>query len=328
MVMCPRFDPSGMSSLFCVFDGTCGDHASEFAQKKFMHYLMQHADFVKLIQTITETHHQDEVLETITHAFRNAFINTDAALLEQCREHQHHYTASTGVTAFFFQNLLSVAHVGDSRACIARVSSEGGSLECEMLTVSHKANTPQELQRIESQGGSLVYLHGDKPYVRGGDFHARQKTGERPKQLNYSRAFGGKDLKMFGLSAEPDITHLEVKSCDRLVLIGSDGLFDVMTAFEASFIAIEAFKAGLSPCQEVINRAINQMPRFNVRDNITVVAIFLNTDSNFDGNFGARSNTQTPVQFSYSSASSLSSESVAGTQIDPPPAGEEHVFRI
>lgn len=74
---------------------------------------------------------------------------------------------------------------------------------------------------------------------RGGDFHARQKIGERPKQLNYSRAFGGKDLKMFGLSVEPDIKHLAIRPCDRLVLLGSDGLFDVMTAFEASYIAIE-----------------------------------------------------------------------------------------
>ena len=41
MVLCPRCDPAGLSSLFCVFDGTCGDHASEFAQKNFMHYLMQ-----------------------------------------------------------------------------------------------------------------------------------------------------------------------------------------------------------------------------------------------------------------------------------------------
>ena len=110
-------------------------------------------------------HPQDEVLETITHAFRDAYLNTDAALIERCREHRHHYTASTGVTTFFYRNLLSVAHVGDSRACIARVSSEGG-LECEMLTMSHKANQPHEQQRIESQGGSLVYLHGDKPYVR------------------------------------------------------------------------------------------------------------------------------------------------------------------
>jgi serine/threonine protein phosphatase PrpC len=126
-------------------------------------------DFVGLIKTITENLHQDEVLEIITAAFRNAFLLTDAALIEQCRELNHHYTASTGVTAFFFKNILTISHVGDSRACIARVSPDGGTLECELLTACHKANQPQELRRIKSQGGSLVYLHGDKPYLRWGE---------------------------------------------------------------------------------------------------------------------------------------------------------------
>lgn len=123
-------------------------------------------DFAKLVDTADETHEQDEVLETITRSLRNAYINTDAALIERCRANRHHYTSSTGVTVFFFHNLMSVAHVGDSRACIARMGHEEGTLECEMLTMSHKANQPEELQRIESAGGSLVYLHGDKPYVR------------------------------------------------------------------------------------------------------------------------------------------------------------------
>lgn len=58
---------------------------------------------------------------------------------------------------------------------------------------------------------------------RGGDFHQRQAAGEHPKQLNYSRAFGGKDLKMYGLIAEPDISHFEIMPEDKLVLIASDG---------------------------------------------------------------------------------------------------------
>ena len=119
-----------------------------------------------MIETITEVHHQDDVVQTVTCAFREAYMKTDAALIEQCKVLKHHYTASTGVTAFFFRNLLSIAHVGDSRACIARVAADGGGLECDMLTMSHKANQPQELRRIENSGGSLVYLHGDKPYIR------------------------------------------------------------------------------------------------------------------------------------------------------------------
>ena len=50
----------------------------------------------------------------------------------------------------------------------------------------------EERRRIEKAGGSLAYLHGGKPFIRGGDFAERQLKGDRPMQLNYSRAFGGK----------------------------------------------------------------------------------------------------------------------------------------
>lgn len=65
-----------------------------------------------------------------------------------------------------------------------------------LYLVDHKPNMPSELQRIQASGGSLVWLHGNKAYIRGGDFIRRQANGEHPKQLNYSRAFGGKDLKV------------------------------------------------------------------------------------------------------------------------------------
>jgi protein phosphatase len=52
------------------------------------------------------------------------------------------------------------------------------------------------VRHCSQSGGSLAWLHGGKPFLRGGDFTARQAQGDRPMQLNYSRAFGGKDLKM------------------------------------------------------------------------------------------------------------------------------------
>ena len=72
-----------------------------------------------------------------------------------------------------------------------------------------------EHKRIVENGGSLVWLRGNKPYIRGGDFLSRQGRGEHPKQLNYSRAFGGKDLKMYGLTAEPDVSHFDIHRDDR-----------------------------------------------------------------------------------------------------------------
>jgi serine/threonine protein phosphatase PrpC len=112
--------------------------------------------------------------------------------------------------------------------------------------------------------------------VRGGDFFPRQANGEHPKQLNYSRAFGGKDLKMFGLSVDPDISHFEVTPEDKLVLLASDGLWDVVNPRIVCEIALKARREGRSATDDIVKWAINEMPMVNVRDNITVIAIFLN----------------------------------------------------
>jgi hypothetical protein len=65
-------------------------------------------------------------------------------------------------------------------------------LPFQCLTTDHKPDMAEERRRIEKSGGSLAYLHGGKPFIRGGDFAERQLKGDRPMQLNYSRAFGGK----------------------------------------------------------------------------------------------------------------------------------------
>jgi len=81
---------------------------------------------------------------------------------------------------------------------------------------------------------------------------------------------------MYGLSAEPDVSHFEIMPEDRLVLLASDGLWDVMNPKLACEIALRARAEGLSASQEIVRMAIDKMPQVGVRDNITVIAIFLN----------------------------------------------------
>jgi protein phosphatase len=263
-----------------VFDGTVGDAASQFVQTHILEHLMATKGFQEL-QRLQETSDIDRLtLERraafVHSALYDTYFNTDAALLEECAQTQNHYAASTSVTAFLSGPLLSIAHVADSKACLARLSPSRDAMVVEWLTQDHKPNDPRELRRIESQGGSLVYLHEGKPYIRGGDFHSRQKRGERPKQLNYSRAFGGKDLKNFGLSVEPAITHFKLSPLDRLLIIGSDGLWDVFDHRTAVSIALQAMERGEDAAEQLVNQAIRFMPSRNVRDNITVIVCQLN----------------------------------------------------
>lgn len=202
----------------------------------------------------------------LAQAMHEAYVTTDTNLVEQCRRRGGlDYASSTGVSALVAGGILTVAHLGDSKVVLGRsvtdlkarsgsggsqlgVSSRRARFVAEYLTIDHKPNMAEELERIESMGGrlrellssmpnltfsslfllgSLTYLHGGKPFIRGGDFTRRQQMGDRPMQLNYSRAFGGKDLKPYGLSNKPSIFQCALDPSMLVLILASDGLWDV-----------------------------------------------------------------------------------------------------
>jgi protein phosphatase len=168
MLLIPSFFRDDVA--FCgVFDGTVGDDAAEYVVKNIVRHLCASEEFSDATNGIFSTEPSggastDAVAEKIRSAVRHAFIASDQSLINMCEEKKLHYASSTGVTAFLWRNLLTIAHVGDSKACIARLI--GDEIHPEWLTVDHKPNMPNELKRIEQNGGSLAWLHGNKPYIR------------------------------------------------------------------------------------------------------------------------------------------------------------------
>lgn len=167
---------------------------------------------------------------------------------------------------------MSVAHLGDSKIVLGR--EVDGLVVAKLMTTDHKPDQLEERRRIEKCGGSLTYLHGGKPFIRGGDFTARQARGDRPMQLNYSRAFGGKDLKMYGLIAVPDILQIQISPADRLLIVASDGLWDAVDMDVAVARAWESYRLGRDPSIDLVEFALAEHDRNGTIDNVTVCCIF------------------------------------------------------
>jgi serine/threonine protein phosphatase PrpC len=74
------------------------------------------------------------------------------------------------------------------------------------------------------------------------------------------------------------VSHFEVCPEDRLILLGSDGLWDVLNPRTACEIALRARRTGQSASECIVKYAIDEMPLCGVRDNISVIAIFVNED--------------------------------------------------
>eukprot|EP01138_Halocafeteria_seosinensis_P016479 gb/GECG01016810.1/.p1 GENE.gb/GECG01016810.1/~~gb/GECG01016810.1/.p1 ORF type:complete len:306 (+),score=32.66 gb/GECG01016810.1/:1-918(+) len=273
LLACPQIKDREDVGFYGVFDGTVGDDAAHFVQSYILRELVGTEEFENILDMSHMEFESPKARSAIRRALELAYRETDSNLLEHCAKYRLDYASSTAVTALITGKLLTVGSLGDSRIAIGR--ERRGSLIGEFLTRDHKPDQPEELKRIQSTGGSLTYLHGGKPFLRGGDFSRRQQRGDRPMQLNYSRAFGGKDLKCFGLSASPDITQLSLDESDHLVILASDGLWDVVDADTAVRMAWHAYINGRDASEDLSEFALKQHDYRGSIDNVTVVVIFM-----------------------------------------------------
>mmetsp|Transcript_31731 Transcript_31731/g.74274 ORF Transcript_31731/g.74274 Transcript_31731/m.74274 type:complete len:272 (+) Transcript_31731:198-1013(+) len=190
----------------------------------------------------------------------------------------NHYSSCTGVMALVAGGVLTVAHLGDSHAVVGFV--EEGDWHAAALTVAHKPNTPSERQRIEDSGGVVQCVDDRRgtlvrAFLCGGDFGERKARGDNPRQLAYSRAFGGKDLKPYGLSNQPDIRQVVLNEKHKVLIMASDGLWDVCSEDKAVYLAMDAAERDLDAAQVLVEFALteNRINRTKA-DNITVIAVF------------------------------------------------------
>ncbi|RQX73459.1 putative PP2C, partial [Toxoplasma gondii CAST] len=140
-------------------------------------------------------------------------------------------SGSTASVVLQTQRRLFVAHVGDSRAVLARQRRDG--VVAETLTVDHKPTIPAERARIEAAGGELKRLECDIPYrvfLKG-----RLYPG-----LAMSRALGDAIASHAGVSCEPDLSTVELDRSCLFVIIASDGVWEFISNQEAVNIVNEA----------------------------------------------------------------------------------------
>lgn len=267
LCVCPSMGADDRG-YFSVFDGTVGDFASEYIHNRLIKHLVARPAYAEAMKCNNHQEHS----RLCAQSMHEAFLSGDAELVQACAQARNDYSSTTGVAALCSKGLLTVGHIGDSR--IALGTEVEGRIECEFLTVDHKPDTPAEHQRIDGCGGSLAWLHGGKPFIRGGDFTQRQAAGDRPMQLNYSRAFGGKDLKPYGLSCEPDIKQVTLNGQQRVMVLASDGLWDVIPAGTACKVALEARAAGRSASKELVRLGLNELAARGSIDNVTAVVVF------------------------------------------------------
>jgi len=186
-----------MVCMFGIFDGHGGSRAAEFLQEHLFENLMKHPQF----------------LSNTKLAISETYQQTDRDFLDSEKD-TYRDDGSTASTAVLVGSHLYVANVGDSRTVISKAGT------AIPLSEDHKPNRIDERKRIESAGGVVMWAG----------------TWRVGGVLAMSRAFGNRMLKQF-VVAEPEIQDLDIDEEFEVLVLASDGLWDVVPNEDAVALA-------------------------------------------------------------------------------------------
>ncbi|KVI04622.1 Protein phosphatase 2C [Cynara cardunculus var. scolymus] len=255
--------------LFGIFDGHGGSRAAEYLKENLFKNLMNHPKFLTNTRVaISKPINSNEFTG-------ETYQQTDSDFLESGKD-TFRDDGSTASTAVLVGNHLYVANVGDSRTVLSKAG------KAIPLSDDHKPNRSDERKRIESAGGvvmwagkmscknkdliSLGFDHGQMGFL---DLHLFIGTWRVGGVLAMSRAFGNRMLKQF-VVAEPEIQEQELDEEFELLVLASDGLWDVVPNEDAVSLALLEEEPE-SAARKLIETAFSR----GSADNITCIVVRL-----------------------------------------------------
>ena len=190
-------------------------------------------------------------------AIRDGFLTSDRSFLELA-EKKSYKEGSCCIVAIWLRDLnrLYISNLGDSRAVICR---KGRAIP---LSRDHRPTTESEKKRIIELGGAIP------------------ATGRLFNLLSVSRALGNVDFKKGPISglltAEPEITELNLTSDDYFLLMASDGFWDVFSNEEAIVMTVRLFsKYSVYNLGRVTKELVREATVRGSTDDITVLLLLL-----------------------------------------------------
>lgn len=252
--------------FFAVYDGHGGNGCSLYL-KDNLHLFIKDFSIEGLKNAINEA--------------ENDFIRNKATTSEG---EKGDTSGSCGCMLMIHNNRCIIANVGDSRCVVIK------NEKIDFTTVDHKPNTEEEKERITKAGGRIYQTTRLFPlYQNGKEIEIPWRVS--PGGLSVSRTFGdieAKEEKYGGMKkvvvALPDITEYELSEEINYIVLGCDGIFDVLSnedLIECSRIAIREHKNKKvnELCGEIAGNIIKASLAKDSFDNVSCVVIAINLNT-------------------------------------------------
>ncbi|XP_074582840.1 putative protein phosphatase 2C 2 [Curcuma longa] len=237
------------SAFYGVFDGHGGPDAAAYIKQHAIRFLFEDAKFPQATEA-------DEIfVESVENSVRKSFLHADLALANDSTISSS--SGTTALAALVFGRYLLVANAGDCRAVLCR---KGEAID---MSQDHRPIHDAERRRVEQSGGFIEdgYLNGALSVTRAlGDWYLKMPRGSPAP-----------------LVAEPEFRQAILTEDDEFLIIGCDGIWDVMS----SQLAVGMVRRGLrrhNDPQRCARELAMEALRLNTVDNLTVVVICFSDD--------------------------------------------------
>lgn len=226
-------------AFYGVFDGHGGTDAALFVRNNILRLIVEDSQFPTCVG------------KAITSAFMKAdYAFADSSSLDIS-------SGTTALTALVFGRNMIIANAGDCRAVLGR---RGRAIE---MSKDQKPNCISERLRIEKLGGVVYdgYLNGQLSVSRAlGDWHMKGPKGSACP-----------------LSAEPELQEILLTEDDEFLIMGCDGLWDVMSNQGAVTMARKELMIHNDP-QRCSRELVREALKRNSCDNLTVIVVCFSPD--------------------------------------------------
>ncbi|KAJ9165840.1 hypothetical protein P3X46_020666 [Hevea brasiliensis] len=226
-------------AFYGVFDGHGGTDAASFVRNNILRFIIEDPHFPICMEK----------------AIRSAFVKADYAFADDSELDIS--SGTTALTALIFGRTLIIANAGDCRAVLGR---RGRAIE---MSKDHKPNCTSERLRIEKLGGVIYdgYLNGQLSVARAlGDWHMKGPKGSACP-----------------LSAEPELQDTNLTEEDEFLILGCDGLWDVMSSQCAVTIARKELMLH-NDAERCSRELVREALKRSTCDNVTVIVVCFSPD--------------------------------------------------
>ena len=205
--------------MFAVFDG----HAGRKAIERIVEWVPE-----ELRLALSKCTDADEWPRLTPEAITAAMLNVDTKLLAASEAEENWDDGATALLAITLdgepRNAVQLVQLGDGQAVL------GGAMGVEALCAQHRVGDDDEDARLAECGAST---------------EDGRVTGNG-RAVAVTRSLGDAAVKRAtssGLIAVPSVTEQSLSAADELIILGSDGLWDVFEPQDAYDVAKKAGRA-------------------------------------------------------------------------------------